>query len=442
MLSSKRHFLISLLPLLIEANFPTTNSGGWRPLKSTKPDFTIGPTPAIKNPGLSIYRPQHHDQCTLHKVAMDQYTYPQYIQYKHKIPDLKQFTLCHWHKFYNHSREQTFFSYSLPHQPKAIVSWISNHDKRSYYMFIINGHTIHRLNYPIKLFHWYHICQSWNGKTGEWQVWVNNERIGRGYYNLLVGHVIKGGGIAVTGQEQHVHGGGFDLLGKSGLQGEITLLQLYKAALTAGKAYINHKHHHVNDYTHDDDPNTVQSRRKRQAIKRDVMNPDMNERVAMNERIAMNDIATSQTHLAQQTDQQTQDSYNSQNTFAHPTFGSLNDQNTDNKLSAFLKQDFIRLLPTYEEQEQFQLGGRVLPQNNQVLPKIPILTQPKITSSSPPTTETEPAEWEVSKILQACSSDCLEDAFRKANVMSWQETPKKLFGGASYPKAAGSCYNF
>lgn len=52
-------------------------------------------------------------------------------------------------------------------------------------MLAVNGHTLYRINYPIKLHKWYHSCQSWNGKTGEWQLWINGERVSRGYYNLV-----------------------------------------------------------------------------------------------------------------------------------------------------------------------------------------------------------------------------------------------------------------
>lgn len=74
----------------------------------------------------------------------------------------------------------------------------------------------------------------------------------------LVGKTIKGGGIAITGQTQSKYGGGFGLdssgTGKesTGFYGEITLVQLYKAALTAGKAYNTHKHHHAHKFTHED----------------------------------------------------------------------------------------------------------------------------------------------------------------------------------------------
>jgi len=63
--------------------------------------------------------------------------------------------------------------------------------------------------------------------------------------------VIPGGGIAITGQEQKQYGGGFlegkgSPKGSGGFLGEVTQLYLYKAALAAGKAHRDHKHHHGN----------------------------------------------------------------------------------------------------------------------------------------------------------------------------------------------------
>lgn len=52
-------------------------------------------------------------------------------------------------------------------------------------MMNIDGHNLYRLNYPLRLNKWYHSCQSWNGRTGEWQVWVNDERVGRGFNNRV-----------------------------------------------------------------------------------------------------------------------------------------------------------------------------------------------------------------------------------------------------------------
>lgn len=53
----------------------------------------------------------------------------------------------------------------------------------------------------------------------------------------------------------------------------------------------------------------------------------------------------------------------------------------------------------------------------------------------------EPAEWEVMAIMAVCSG-CGEDPFRKANVLSWRETSKKLYAGALYVPANQQCHNF
>jgi hypothetical protein len=36
----------------------------------------------------------------------------QYIQYKTSLPDMKEFTVCLWHKFYNHTNDHPLFSYA------------------------------------------------------------------------------------------------------------------------------------------------------------------------------------------------------------------------------------------------------------------------------------------------------------------------------------------
>ncbi|KAJ9600094.1 hypothetical protein L9F63_009605 [Diploptera punctata] len=194
---------------------------------------------------------QDNDQCALYKVSFVQDLYFQYIQYKTSLPDMKEFTVCMWHKFYNHSNDHPLFSYAVPNQPRAIYLWVSNSRRSSYFSLSVESHTFFRLNYPLRLNRWYHSCTSWNGRTGEWQIWINAERVGRGFHNRLVGHVIPGGGIAITGQEQRQLGGGFlegphSPKGSGGFLGEITQLYLYKAALAAGKAHRDHKHHHGN----------------------------------------------------------------------------------------------------------------------------------------------------------------------------------------------------
>ena len=40
-------------------------------------------------------------------------------------------------------------------------------------------------------------------------------------------------------------------VGVSGMLGEVTMVQLYGVALTAGKAHRDHKHHHAHHFEHD-----------------------------------------------------------------------------------------------------------------------------------------------------------------------------------------------
>ncbi|XP_011881276.1 PREDICTED: uncharacterized protein LOC105569427 [Vollenhovia emeryi] len=249
-------------------------SSSWRPIVSGHADgagilhqeasiFGNAPTQTLYD----VDSPHHllahddHETCSLYKVAMTQQLYFEYIHYKVDLPDMKEFTLCMWTKFHNHSNDHPLFSYAVGDQPRGILSWVANTPRSSYYMLNVNGHTLYRLNYPLRLNKWYHSCQSWNGRTGEWQIWINDERVGRGFNNRLVGHVIKGGGIAISGQQQRQLGGGFlegedAPPGSGGYLGELTMVQLYDVALTAGKAHKDHKHHHAHHYEHDTSNNT------------------------------------------------------------------------------------------------------------------------------------------------------------------------------------------
>ncbi|XP_023933871.1 uncharacterized protein LOC112042900 isoform X2 [Bicyclus anynana] len=229
--------------------------------KSAERSLNAGPSlkilnrkPPYKQPGLLGTIPSGSDSCSVYKVSMNQELFYQYVEYQTKLPDLKEFTLCMWTKFHNHTEDHPLFSYAVGDSPKEISAMVSNTKEASYFSTAVHGQTYFRLNYPLKLNTWYHSCQSWNGKTGEWQIWVNAERVGRGFHNRLVGHVIKGGGSIITGQEQsllYTKDGSEPILKQSGFIGEITMLQLYNVALTAGKAHRDHKHHHAHHFKHD-----------------------------------------------------------------------------------------------------------------------------------------------------------------------------------------------
>lgn len=55
--------------------------------------------------------------------------------------------------------------------------------------------------------------------------------------------------------------------------------------------------------------------------------------------------------------------------------------------------------------------------------------------------EREPAEAEVKAVMQVCSG-CAPEPFKKALVLSWRSTPKKLYSGAHYYKGLPICRAF
>uniref|UniRef100_A0A0K8SH11 Neuronal pentraxin-1 n=2 Tax=Lygus hesperus TaxID=30085 RepID=A0A0K8SH11_LYGHE len=454
----------------------------WRPLDGSSSGFSEASSRSLIGGGPSsrILDPNH---CNLYKVVMHQEGYYQYIQYKSHVPDMKEFTLCTWHKLYNHSTDHPLFSYAVKDQPREIVSWVSNDERSSYYMLAIGGHTIYRLNYPLKKYKWYHSCQSWNGRTGEWQLWIDSERVGRGFYNLLAGKKIKGNGLAITGQDQRKYGGGFELNPKpGGLMGEVTLLHLYKAALTAGKAYNNHKHHHAHKFLHEGEEEQQQQMmpaapappelpegateypflRNMQLVPRlpiDELNVLRQQQELQRMQAQMQ-----QEQLQQQFQQQLQGSGDFLSPFSSQTLRLFKRENQNDSSSAGSESKTVKTvvpapsrsgipkqkrgvdfgvfpgvdLSSIYTSDGFQLGGGTIPFQDLRL-QDPQQDSPD--EEPVPKKWNEPAEWEVRSIMSLCSG-CGEDPFRKANVLSWRETSKKLYAGALYVPAAQECHHF
>ncbi|XP_017006581.2 uncharacterized protein b6 [Drosophila takahashii] len=182
------------------------------------------------------------DRCSVKKFAFNQ---DGEVEYGNPMPELDQFTLCFWMRFTNHSGDHVLLTYEAGKEPREVQIWVANAQNSSFLSMAIKGQQMYRLNYPLKMRQWHHMCSSWNGKTGEWQAWLKAERIGRGFHNSLVGHKIpangklRSGGSSVTGEVSH------------GLHFEMTLVQVYRVALSAGKAHRDHKHHHVHHFDHE-----------------------------------------------------------------------------------------------------------------------------------------------------------------------------------------------
>lgn len=109
----KRFFLLALVPLC-------SCIDDWQPVlqpelyhASAKHSFPI--EQSYSSLVAQRYQPTSvhgGGQCELYKVGFTQDLYFQYIQYKTEMPELKEFTLCMWHKFTNHSNDHPLFSYA------------------------------------------------------------------------------------------------------------------------------------------------------------------------------------------------------------------------------------------------------------------------------------------------------------------------------------------
>ncbi|XP_065364425.1 uncharacterized protein b6 [Calliphora vicina] len=213
---------------------------------SYKPAVEVLPVPSSINFGDARfgYKPSGYeeDQCSLKKYAFNQ---DGVVNYDNKIPELSQFTICFWMRFTNHSGDHVILTYSSEDEHRDFQFWVANAKNSSFLSMAIKGQQVYRLNYPLRVRQWHHSCTSWNGKTGEWQVWLKAERIGRGFHNALVGHKIPPSG--------KLYSGGTSVTGKicDGLHFEVTLVQIYRVALSAGKAHRDHKHHHAHHFDHE-----------------------------------------------------------------------------------------------------------------------------------------------------------------------------------------------
>ncbi|XP_017109665.2 uncharacterized protein b6 [Drosophila bipectinata] len=182
------------------------------------------------------------NECSVKKFAFNQ---DGEVEYGNHLPELDQFTICFWMRFTNHTGDHVLLTYEAGKEPREVQIWVANAQNSSFLSMAIKGQQMFRLNYPLKMRQWHHMCSSWNGKTGEWQAWLKAERIGRGFHNSLVGHKVpangklRSGGSSVTGEVSH------------GLHFEMTLVQVYRVALSAGKAHRDHKHHHVHHFDHE-----------------------------------------------------------------------------------------------------------------------------------------------------------------------------------------------
>lgn len=337
--------------------------------------------------------------------------------------------------------------------------------------------------------------------------------------------------MAISGQEQQKYG--FPSRKGGGLLGEVTLVTLYKAALTAGKAYTNHKHHHVHHFHHEDkageddydiNPSMTPAApplppsagtqfpflsngqllpmlpiTELTAFRGPGGSKNINLFTPFNSHI---DILLPGMQRLFKRDQGKQISTPGKRTKKsenHDDDEDVADAEVDDILKAttkelrkvkreasemeqakrvvfkeddILKEDEGRSMGLKKRQtlegmemgdeknqkkrtifnEQFQFGlipgddlSGLFPGDGYVLGggglKFEGEERNKLAKPAEPQVQMEPAEWEVRRIMAVCSG-CSEDPFRKASIISWRESPKKVYAGAHYVPATPECQRF
>lgn len=298
----------------------------------------------------------------------------------------------------------------------------------------------------------------------------------------MVGRMIKGGGVAISGREYleqalAVHHTAFS--------GELTLVSLYKAALTAGKAYNDHKHHHVHNFHHGydeavdeadtEEPETPAAPEPTRPPHLAHGGPFVNGQLVHKlPGVAAAEAATG--HKGQQQQQSFDGGLYDQRLFdgglydfyaplrgAAASTGGMSVTGTDDTFRVNLldghddrrykRNEHAGDANEYSEDAAVDAfmdaaTGHVRTKRNATSTVRPKRWTPVIGRSDPyglyassSERKREPAEWEVTKVASVCAA-CEPDPFGPAAVLSWHDTRKQFYNGAHYLPALPKCYLF
>ncbi|KAL9965278.1 hypothetical protein ACROYT_G029053 [Oculina patagonica] len=123
---------------------------------------------------------------------------------------LTQFTVCFWMKS-SDTNQGTPFSYAVPGRNNELLFYRSVH---------VNANDGR----------WHHICASWRNSDGAFQFYKDGA-LHMHSTGLNKGHIIRGGGSLMLGQEQDSLGGGFE--SHQSFQGHLTNVNVWSYVLSA-----------------------------------------------------------------------------------------------------------------------------------------------------------------------------------------------------------------
>lgn len=251
----------------------------------------------------------------------------------------------------------------------------------------------------------------------------------------MVGKTIKGGGVAISGREYleqalAVHHASYS--------GELTLVSLYKAALTAGKAYNNHKHHHVHNFHHGYDETADEAATQEPPVTAAAPDPTPPPHLAHGGQFANGQRLPKLPVMPVTAPPAGNDGHQGPRDEQSLQFdGGLYDfyapfRDVDDVSAAALADDTFRV-NLLDRQDRAR--------SKRWTPLAAAAPRNARSGQSYDHRKVEPAEWEVMKVASVCSA-CETDPFGAASVLSWPHTRKQFYNGALYLPALPKCYLF
>ncbi|XP_058809751.1 pentraxin-related protein PTX3-like [Phymastichus coffea] len=135
----------------------------------------------------------------MHKVLLTQRGYIQFLRWEMPLPEIREFTYCLWMKSVNYTLRNSIFSYSHNETQRRVSAWVSAYGQSVH----LEIGSVEVMAVPVNLqeHRWYHLCQSWDSRDGQFALWIDAHVVAHGYAKQMAGHVIPANGDPVVGQE-------------------------------------------------------------------------------------------------------------------------------------------------------------------------------------------------------------------------------------------------
>lgn len=260
----------------------------------------------------------------------------------------------------------------------------------------------------------------------------------------MVGKIVKGGGVAISGREYleqalAVHHPAYS--------GELLLVSLYKAALTAGKAYNDHKHHHVHNFHHGYDESVDEADTEEPPQLPPAADPTLPPHLAHGGPFSNGQLVPKLPVKPAGPAAGLEDEQLLFDGGLYDFYAPYRDGGVGSGPPSPIDETFRVNLLDEDDRRYKRNATEDAAEDRNERPKrwTPIdgvaATPGGRTARSDYDRRMEPAQWEVSKVSSVCEA-CQVDPFGTASVLSWHDTRKQFYNGALYVPALPKCYLF